>query len=102
MKASVLLGGGLPLVAVPPEFDLLNFAPRVRVPTLMVSGRGDFLAPLESAQVPLFRLLGVAAEHKRHALFDGGHFPNQLHDVMREILDWFDRYLGHVAALKSS
>jgi cephalosporin-C deacetylase-like acetyl esterase len=96
VKASVLLGGGLPLQRVPPEFDLLNFAPRVRVPTLMVSGRGDFLAPVQTAQIPLFRLLGTAPEHKRHVLFDGGHFPNQLHDVMREILDWFDRYLGPV------
>jgi hypothetical protein len=33
---------------------------------------------------------------------DGGHFPNQLHDVMREILDWFERDLGHVTGLKSS
>jgi pimeloyl-ACP methyl ester carboxylesterase len=96
LQASVLLGGGLPPVVLPPELDLLNFAPRVHMPTLMVSGRGDFLQPVESAQVPLFRLLGVPAEHKRHALFEGGHFPNQLHDVMREILDWFDRYLGTV------
>ena len=44
--------------------------------------------------MPLFRLLGVAPEHKRHALFDGGHAPGQLPDVIREILDWFDRYLG--------
>jgi formylglycine-generating enzyme required for sulfatase activity len=97
LKASVLLGGGLPPVPLPPELELLNFAPRVHVPTLMVSGRGDFLQPVESAQVPLFRLLGIPAEHKRHALFEGGHFPHQLHDVMREILDWFDRYLGPVA-----
>jgi pimeloyl-ACP methyl ester carboxylesterase len=76
--------------------DLLNFAPRVRVPTLMVAGRSDFLQPVETAQLPLFRLLGVPAEHKRHALFDGGHVPGQLHDVVREILDWFDRYLGPV------
>ena len=97
VKASVLLGAGLPAVALPPEIDPINFAPRVRVPTLMVAGRSDFLAPVETAQVPLFRLLGVAPEHKRHALFDGGHAPGQLPDVIREILDWFDRYLGPVA-----
>jgi eukaryotic-like serine/threonine-protein kinase len=62
----------------------------------MVAGRSDFLMPVESAQVPLFRLLGPAPEHKRHALFDGGHAPSQLQDVIREILDWFDRYLGPV------
>jgi formylglycine-generating enzyme required for sulfatase activity/tRNA A-37 threonylcarbamoyl transferase component Bud32 len=99
VKASVLLGGGLPNTTLPPEIDLLNFAPRVHVPTLMVSGRSDFLLPLESAQLPLFRMLGVPAEHKRHALFAGGHAPGQIPDVMREILDWFDRYLGPVTPL---
>lgn len=97
VKASVLLGGGLPPIILPPEIDLLNFAPRVGVPTLMVSGRGDFLAPVQTAQIPLFRLLGTASEHKRHVLFDGGHFPDQLHDAMREILNWFDRDLGAVS-----
>ncbi len=97
LKVSVLVGAGLLPVKLPPEIDQLNFAPRVRVPTLMVTGRSDFLIPVESAQKPLFRLLGVAPEHKRHALFDGGHAPSQLQDVIREILDWFDRYLGPVA-----
>jgi pimeloyl-ACP methyl ester carboxylesterase len=97
VKASVLLGAGPPTASLPAEMDLLNFAPRVRVPTLMVAGRSDFLTPVESAQVPLFRLLGTPAEHKRHALFDGGHAPGRLPDVIREILDWFDRYLGPVA-----
>jgi len=99
LKVSVLLGAGLPPLQLPPEIDLLNFAPRVHVPTLMVAGRSDFLVPVQSAQVPLFRLLGVAHEHKRHTLFDGGHAPSQLSDVIREILDWFDRYLGPVAAV---
>jgi tRNA A-37 threonylcarbamoyl transferase component Bud32/dienelactone hydrolase len=99
VKASVLLGGGLPSTTLPAEMDLLNFAPRVRVPTLMVGGRDDFLQPVETGQLPLFRLLGVPAEHKRHAIFEGGHAPSQLHDVMREMLDWFDKYLGPVATV---
>ncbi len=96
LKVSVMIGAGLPTVNLPPEIDPLNFASRIRVPTLMVTGRSDFLIPVESAQVPLFRVLGVAPDHKRHALFDGGHAPSQLQDVIREILDWFDRYLGPV------
>jgi len=96
LKASVLLGGGLFQAVVAKEVDPINFAPRVHVPTLMVAGRSDFLVPVEISQKPLFRLLGVAPEHKRHALFDGGHAPGQLPDVLREILDWLDRYLGPV------
>jgi len=30
-----------------PEVDDLNFAPRVRTPTLMLNGRDDFKFPLE-------------------------------------------------------
>ena len=101
LKASVLLGGGLPSAVFPPEIDPINFAPRVRVPTLMVAGRSDFLVPIQTAQAPLFRLLGVAPEHKRQALFDGGHAPGQLPVVIREILDWFDKYLGPVAPVAS-
>ena len=80
----------------PPEIDPFNFAPRVRVPTLMINGRTDFHYPMETSQLPLFRLLGVPPEHKRHAPLQGGHIPDNLHDLLREALDWFDRYLGPV------
>jgi formylglycine-generating enzyme required for sulfatase activity/predicted Ser/Thr protein kinase len=95
IKASVLQGGGI-WIKWPAEIDLLNFAPSVRTPTLMVNGRDDFEAPLETAQVPLFKLLGSPAEHKRHAVLEGGHVPTRYHDLIREILDWLDRYLGPV------
>jgi dienelactone hydrolase len=94
-KASVLFGGGLPELALPAEIDPINFAPRIRVPTLMINGRADFSYPLETSQLPLFKLLGPPADRKRHALFDGGHIP-KIHDVIREVLDWFDRYLGPI------
>jgi hypothetical protein len=58
-KASVLVAGGLPVEKLPPEIEPLNIAPRVRMPTLMVNGLDDFIYPVESSQVPLFRLLGV-------------------------------------------
>jgi eukaryotic-like serine/threonine-protein kinase len=92
--ASVLISGGMGTGRPLPESDMLNFAPRIRVPTLMVNGKGDFAYPLETAQRPLFRLIG--AEQKHHAIFNGGHIPLVLHDMIKEILDWFDRYLGPV------
>jgi formylglycine-generating enzyme required for sulfatase activity/predicted Ser/Thr protein kinase len=95
-KALVLLSGGFPRVNMPPEIDLPNFAPRVRIPTLMVNGDSDFQNPLQTSQLPLFRALGVPPDLKRHALFNGGHLPYQTHDIIREILDWFDRFLGPV------
>jgi len=96
IKATAFLAGGLANGRVPPEVDALNFAPRVRVPTLMVNGNRDFSYPLETSQLPLFRFLGVAEPNKRHAILDGGHLPPDIHAVMREVVDWFDRYLGPV------
>jgi eukaryotic-like serine/threonine-protein kinase len=96
-KASILMAGGLDSddTAGMPEVDELNFAPRVRTPTLMLSGRDDFRFPLELSQKPMFRLLGTRADDKRHVLFDGGHIPGRLAPV-KPTLEWLDRYLGPV------
>ena len=101
LKATVFMGGGLSQTKRPAEVDPLNFVPRIQIPTLMVNGNRDFQYPLESVQLPEFRLLNLPPDRKRHALFEGGHMPNQIHDVMREILDWYDRFLGPVAPLKA-
>jgi dienelactone hydrolase len=95
----VLLAGGLPSSSLPPEIEPVNFAPRVKVPVLMVNGRHDFVNPVETAQVPLFRLLGTPAPRKRHAILEGGHLPPTTHPVIKEILDWLDRQLGPVQAV---
>jgi len=81
---------------VAPEIDSVNYAPRVRIPTLMLNGRYDFETPVETAQRPLFDLLGTPAAHKRHSVLETGHaLPMEV--AAREILPWLDRYLGPVA-----
>jgi dienelactone hydrolase len=94
-KAAVFSAGGCPSAKVLPESDPMNFAPRVKIPVLMVNGRYDFMLPLETCQVPMFKLLGSSPENKRHVLFDTGHSPPLL-PVMKEALDWLDHYLGPV------
>ncbi len=96
LKASVLMGGGMGTVKFAPEIETLNFAPRTRVPTLMVNGRSDYAYQFDTALLPLFRLLGPPADRNVHATFEGGHLPTRFHDVVRTILDWFDKYLGPV------
>jgi dienelactone hydrolase len=96
LKASVLMGAGMLATRFPPEMEHLNFAPRIRVPTLLVNGRSDFSYQYETSQLPLFRLLGPPADRKELASFEGGHIPLRMHDVVRKILDWFDQYLGPV------
>ena len=64
LKTSVLSGAGI-VADVPPEWDALNFAPRIRIPTLMLTGRYDYSdVPLETAQRPLFALLGLRLSTK--------------------------------------
>jgi predicted esterase len=96
-KASILMAGGLDSAETGgiPEMDELNFAPRVRTPTLMLNGRDDFRFPLELSQKPMFRLLGTKPEDKQLYLFDGGHIPGRL-DPVKPTLEWLDRYLGPV------
>jgi hypothetical protein len=60
----------------------------------MVNGREDFDLPYDTAQVPLFDMLGSADKH--HAVLEGGHIPPRPQLVYKEILDWLDKYLGPV------
>jgi cephalosporin-C deacetylase-like acetyl esterase len=95
LKAGVLLSGGLHLHKVAPEIDVLNFAPHVRVPVLMLGGRYDFVKPTATSQQPMFRLLGSGDSNKRFVQFESGHVP-PLGDSISETLNWLDRYLGPV------
>jgi tRNA A-37 threonylcarbamoyl transferase component Bud32/dienelactone hydrolase len=94
-KAGVFLSGGVWLER-DPETEPTNFAPRVTTPVLMVNGRDDFWFPLERSQLPLFRLLGAPDRDKRHVAVEGGHTVDDWQAVVREVLDWLDRYLGPV------
>ena len=97
LKAAVLANSGLSFSRLQlPEADPLNFLPRFQVPTLVVGGRYDFLFPLETSMGPMFRLLGAPEKDKRLALWEGGHVPPNDKIVIKETLDWFDRYLGPV------
>jgi dienelactone hydrolase len=94
-KANVWMVPGFYLQKAPPEVDQFNFAPRVKIPTLMLNGRYDFLYPIDDAQVPLFRLLGAPADQKRRVVYETGHnIPRN--ELIKEAVDWLDHYLGPV------
>jgi dienelactone hydrolase len=97
-KAVVLLDGGLFQQDHPvPGLDQVDFAPRLTKPVLMVNGRYDATFPLETAQIPLFNLLGAPASAKRRVTFDTPHDVRlRREDLLREVLAWFDKYLGPV------
>jgi fermentation-respiration switch protein FrsA (DUF1100 family) len=74
----------------------VNFAPRCKIPTLMINGRHDPAFPLETAVEPLYRLLGAPEADKKLLLYDGGHMPDPAILYIKEAIDWLDRYLGPV------
>lgn len=95
IKAAVLNVGGFWNARFLPEVDPFNVAPHVKVPVLMLNGEHDIVFPLETAQKPLFDLLGTAPPDKRHYLSPAAHNVPR-NEVIKETLDWLDRYLGPV------
>jgi len=94
IKAGVVNVGGLPdRWRFQPEIDPINFVTRVRTPTLMVNGRYDVVFPYETAQLPMYELLGT--EDKDHYVAESGHIVPK-DDLIRETLAWYDKYLGPV------
>ena len=94
-KTAVLESGGLEFQQALPEADAINFVTRVRMPVLLLNGRYDHFFPVESSQLPLFRLLGTPEKDKRHVIYETGHaVPRK--DFIRESLEWLDKYLGPV------
>ncbi len=97
LKVAVLADGGLNMTPSLPEIDPLHFAPRVRVPVLMLNGKHDYIYPVATSQNALFRLLGTLEPHKKRVLFEAAHEVVAVRtQVIREILDWLDRYQGPV------
>jgi pimeloyl-ACP methyl ester carboxylesterase len=95
-KVSVLVAAGLTLSIPLPEIDAVHYLPRNHIPTLLIAGHDDYIAPVETNQKPLIRLLGTAPKDKRHVILDCGHNMSNFQDVIKEVVPWLDRYLGPV------
>jgi eukaryotic-like serine/threonine-protein kinase len=96
IATGILLAGGLIPLPMRQEMHPAHFAPRLRTPTLMINGRDDFILPYELSQQPFFAMIGVPGDQKRHARLAGGHIPTNRLEIIREVLDWLDRWLGPV------
>jgi dienelactone hydrolase len=95
LDTSVLFVAGLYFQRALPEVDGVNYVSRVTHPVLMLNGEYDFFFPLETSQRPMFELLGTPEKDKRWRVYPGSHsFPWP--EVIRESLDWLDKYLGPV------
>jgi len=93
LKTAVLIVGGFYVQNSLPEVDAFNFAPRVRVPVLLLNGRFDFFYPVDTSQVPMFQRFGSFEGQKRRVVYDTGHnIPRP--ELIKESLDWLDQYMG--------
>jgi cephalosporin-C deacetylase-like acetyl esterase len=93
-KAGILISGGLASGKSLPEVDQINYVTRVKTPVLMLNGLRDSIEPYETAQRPLYDLIGTPTENKRHVTFEGvGHLIPRT-PAIRETIDWLDQYLG--------
>jgi hypothetical protein len=97
LKTAIFLDGGYFLDPPPPGGDQADFAPRLKIPVLMVNGRYDFTFSLEKSQDPLFNMLGTPAADKEHVVLDTPHdVTAQRSQLVKVVLDWLDKYLGRV------
>jgi cephalosporin-C deacetylase-like acetyl esterase len=94
-KAAVLVVGGLARAPLP-ELDPFNYVSRVRVPVLMLVGLNDTMVPFESAQKPMYRLLGTPEGDKKLIPYDVPGHNVRWDDAEKEALSWLDKYLGKV------
>ena len=93
--AAALWLPGLYLERPAPEVDAINFAPRVKIPALVLSGRYDYNFPDEASSKPYFDRLGTPAENKRRVSYDTGHnLP--VNEAVKETLNWLDKVFGAV------
>jgi dienelactone hydrolase len=97
LRTAIFLDGGFFLMSPHPGVDQVDYAPRLKIPVLMVNGRYDFSFSLEKAQNPLFAMLGTPAADKRHVIMESPHDVTiRRPQLLREVLGWLDKYLGPV------
>jgi len=93
ISLGVICLGAFSLQPSLPEADPVNFAPRVKVPVLMLNGRFDFFSPTATSQEPLLKLLGTSPEHKHRVVYETSHsIPRN--EMIKEVVDWMEKYWG--------
>ncbi len=98
-KTAILYSGGFGRTSPQPSIDdQIALAQRIRIPILMLGGENDFNLPIDPHQIALFRAFGTPDEDKSHHIYDAGHWPLPMNEVIRETVDFLDRYMGPVTA----
>ncbi len=97
LKAVVLLCGGFSRnPEILPEVNPVNFAPRLKIPVIMLNGIYDEIFPFETNSKIAFQLLGTPEKDKFLKAYESSHYMLTMNIWVKETLDFLDRYLGPV------
>jgi formylglycine-generating enzyme required for sulfatase activity/dienelactone hydrolase/predicted Ser/Thr protein kinase len=97
LKTAIFLDGGYFLDQPPAGADQADFAPRLKLPVLMVNGSEDYVFSVRESQDPLFRMLGTPVADKQHKVLDTPHDVTVARpELVKIVLGWLDKYLGRV------
>jgi len=97
LKTAIFLDGGYFLDTPPRGGDQADFAPRLKIPVLMVNGSQDYVFSLQGSQIPMFQMLGSPPADKRHVVLDTPHdVTDRRTELVQAVLPWLDKYLGRI------
>lgn len=91
VQSATLYVAGLCFQRSKKEVEAYLYTPRITMPVLMLNGEFDQFFPLETSQIPMFKLLGTPEEDKKHYVSETGHFvPREV--LITEHLAWLKKY----------
>lgn len=92
--AVVLYSGGFGHAASQATLDeQARLAGRVEAPVLLLAGRDDIVSPLDPHKTAFLRAFGAPDDEKVLRAFDAGHWPLPMNDVIRETIDFLERFV---------
>ena len=71
---------------------MIHFAPRVKIPVLMLNGRYDILRRVEEGQDQLWKRLGAPPENKVRKIYETDHHAPRLERI-KEVTAFLDKHL---------
>jgi eukaryotic-like serine/threonine-protein kinase len=91
VKSATLYVAGLCFQKSKKEVESYHYTSRIAIPVLMLNGEFDQFFPLETSQIPMFKLLATPDEDKKHYVAKTGHYvPNDV--LIEEHLGWLKKY----------
>ena len=95
LRAAILISGGFSRVSSQQTIDRqVALARRVSMPIMMLVGNEDIVSPVEPHKRALLDAFGSPDSAKILRVYEAGHWPLPMNDVMRETADFLDRYGG--------